>query len=307
MDVFKLRPEDDGSIRLTDQNYRRATSNDEPWVTEKGGHPAHYAVCPNCDNPTVVVNLDANKTQGEDKRPQALHARHKKGDVAGVAKYNQDAYDNCFLANKHAFTGTPIKRKPGDLSHELLTILVEEADTVKSFMESVIGITIPEWLFKEILVKFVDQEGFLYRAIGKLNLPYAVLFMAKNQLVAPKRDACRIKKPQNGNSSPFVAAIEKSKYFEIGQFDRIGAKKSAPMGVRLNFFFDQHIIPRDESEPQILNMVIEEEYNGEKKLLTERKIRFDLHYFYNTVAKRRRDRKAARSILQPIIDRHPSS
>ena len=301
MKVFKLRPEEDDCIALTDINYRRATSSDAPWVVSKNGKPAHYAVCPECSNPIIVIGLDADNRQDKNGKPLSLHARHCAGDVAPVvAHYHQDAYDNCPLANPKAFTGDPIKREPGAFSREILELLQNEADTVKSFMESSLGIILTDEVFQQIIEKFVAQEGYLYRSIGKLNLPYAVLFMAKNQTVAPKKKACKLR--SKGENSPFKQAVLRSKYFEIDQsYHFIKAKKDAPRGVRLNFFFDKHIIPASEDRPQVLGLVIEEECNGNKEFLIQCNVEFDLYYFYNTITKKRRERKIAATILEKLL------
>ncbi|OLZ76586.1 hypothetical protein BS642_16110 [Chromobacterium violaceum] len=179
-------------------------------------------------------------------------------------------------------------------------MLRDEADTVKYFMEDTLGILLSDEVFQQIIEKFIAQEGHLYRSIGKLNLPYAVLFMAKNQTVAPKKQGCKLK--NKGENSPFKQAMLRSKYFEIDQkFYFIKIKKEAPHGVRLNFFFDKHVISASEEKSQTLGLVIEEEYNGSKEFLFQCNIDFDFYYFYNTITKKRRERKIAAAALENLL------
>jgi len=301
MNVFKLRPNEDGCIELTEYNYHKETAKKAPWFHAGSNGPIYYAVCPACDNPIQIINLNTDRKANEDGRAMPLHARHVPHSVVGIADYNQDEYDNCSLAKPSSFSGTPIKRKPGKRSAEILSLLMNDADTVKSFMESSLGINISPFSFEIMLKKFVEQEGHLYRAINKLNLPYAVLYMGKNQTVAGGKPFTRVK-PQ----SPFVTAASKSKNFEISAYDYVVQKSGADPDSRMTFFISQHVIPKgdnDETPKQILKLEIEEEIKGKRNTLFQKDIEFDLHFFYNTVAKKHREREIARKALAPLLSK----
>jgi len=302
MKVFRLRQYDGESHQLSRDNYNTETRKIAPWFQNNGHGPKHFAVCPGCDNPIEIVNLfiDTVKVENGEKHP--LYARHYRNHVPSIANYVQADYDACPLSNPQSLQGTTATRLPGDKSDEILQIIVKHADFVRYMMDEILGVTMPDAMFEEILASFASQNGHLYRSVSRINIPYAVLYMAKNQRLTGFSQSCNVK-----IKSPIHALIGKSSYFQLSQFGDIWKKKGMAGQANLNFFFSEHLIPKQNgklhpTKPQSLKLVVEEVIQGERKILGEVEILMDqLDRFANTITKRERTQRVARTVLSTLL------
>lgn len=288
MDIFKLRPEDDDCIKLKEENFHRATGKQYPYFQEKGGRTQHYATCPACDNPIHIINLDVDEKYDSLGRKLSLFAKHAKSDVRGVAKFVQEEYDDCPLANPEAFTGRS-KRVRGKTSAELIEFLIEFSDVVEMVIRSATGVQFTEEAFERMLRAFRAEEGYLYRHTTKFNLPYGVLYMAKHQSIVDSRVADR---------SKIRNAIEaSSEYFYVNRAGKVLPKTGCGRA-DIGFFLTKHVIPSDAEIPQTMAMVVEERLGESRRGVAEIVVEIDQTYFNNTIAKRRRFRRMAEAIFR---------
>ena len=298
MKVFRLRQHDGESHPLSIDNYNTETRKIFPWFQDIGSGPKHFAVCPGCDNPVEVINLFIDTVKGEDRDSHPLYARHYRNNVTGIANYSQVDYDACPLSNPASLQGKQTPRLPGVKTDEILKIIIDHADYVRYMMDGILGLTMPDAMFKEILTSFQSQNGHLYRSVSHVNIPYAILYMAKNQKLTGFKPNCSVDK-----RSPLATIIGKSTHFQLSRFGEIWRKAGTKGQAYLSFFFSDHIIPLQNNKlhptkPQSLKLIIEEVIKDDRTIIGEIEIIMDqLDRFSNTITKRKRTQTIARSIL----------
>ncbi|KWB24969.1 hypothetical protein WL32_08280 [Burkholderia cepacia] len=283
MNVFKLRQGEHDYQKLTETGFHFATGKQYPWYQSRAGKTMHYAVCPECENPMHIVNLDVDRKVDADGRSLPLYAKHAVGDIEGIGKFDKDAYEECSLADPKSFNGKNKTRRPGAITAGIIEILVNHADAVHYMVERFLGASVSDRLFASMLEQFHRQEGYLYREVSTSNVPYALLYMAGNQQVTgcgPKDD------------SVLARAVKKSENFELSR-QRI--RRKADSKARLHFFVTNHVIKQSDSgNEQTMTIVIEEEISGERCLLLREAVALEIDYFRNILAKRNRLRDIAR-------------
>lgn len=95
MDVFKTKPGISESIPIDEENFTEKTKKQESFYKTKGNDNIYRAICPICDNPIQIIGLYKKEEECDVK----LYGRHHKGDVKGLARYDQTCYENCPYSN----------------------------------------------------------------------------------------------------------------------------------------------------------------------------------------------------------------
>lgn len=296
MNVFKLRPGNGEWIPLSSPAvFHAKTSKKYPWFQERDGKVRHYATCPECDNPIQVINLDVDSRVDASGRSLPLYAKHTAFSVPSIADYDEDAYNECGLANPRSFNGTERRPVRSRFADEVLQLLVREPDALHIIAERFLDAYIPDEVFAGMLKQFALQQGHLYRAVTTSNLPYAVLYMSGNQDLFD----CKPK----STTSPVAQALSESKSFELKNgriVRRAGAKGS------LRFFVTDHKQAKSPEDVQStagdtgqsMKLIIEEQIGEEKRALySARQELKDIPYFRNLIAKRERFRGMARELF----------
>lgn len=290
MDIFKLRPGHEPSLQLSAEKFHDATGKKWPWYQNNNG-PRHYAVCPECDNPLHIINLDSDKKVDAAGRNLPLYARHASGSVAGIADYDAANYESCTLANPKSFSGKS-KTRPSVSARVIIEHLVEFADLVHWQVERFLGIRLSDSEFSKILEAFRQQEGQFYREVSTSNLPYALLYMAGNQ---------RVFQPRVTQDSPFRSAVENSRNFRI--VDGV-VKRVTPVKATLAFYVTAHKIEKaGQGHTQKMTLVIEETIHqagsaeAERHVLLRQERELEISYFCRSVGKRIRLKQLAESVF----------
>ncbi|CBJ36248.1 conserved protein of unknown function [Ralstonia solanacearum CMR15] len=296
MNVFKLKPGNGDWISLSSPAvFHATTSKKYPWFQERDGKVRHYATCPECDNPIQVINLDVDSRVDGAGRSLPLYAKHVAFNVPGIADYDEDAYNECGLANPRSFNGTERRPTNSRFADEILRLLAREPDTLHIIAERFLEAYIPDELFAAMLKQFAIQQGHLYRAVTTSNLPFAVLYMSGSQDLF----TCKPK----SETSPVAQALSKSTNFEL-KSGRIARRTGAKGSLR--FFVTDHkqakspedARPSSEDTGQSMKLIIEEHIGEEKKpLYGARHELKDIPYFRNLVGKRERFREMARELF----------
>lgn len=268
MDVFSL-VDSEKTENLTENNYESKTYRKAPYYVNVNNKPKHYAVCPECENPIMIINLYTDKVD-ENGNKLPLYARHVDYDVHGISNYSQQAYDDCCLANPTAITGGG-KRIPGSkTSTEIVDIIKNHYSTLYGYMCTIIGINIDDKLFKEMMNNFSNEEGHLYRGVTQYNLPYTFLYMTDNtkihyQYLNTKSSIHEeIKKAIIKNGTEFKVDgvyIKPKNKFEKGKF------------ITLEMYFTNHKVNTNFNES--MELIIQENINGNIKEIFQKKIKFD--------------------------------
>jgi hypothetical protein len=292
MNIFKLRQGEHHSVTLTASNYHTETSKKAPWFQRRGGKMMHYAVCPECDNPMHIVNLDVDRKVDMGEKPLPLYAKHAITSIEGIGEYDPEAYDDCSLRDPASFNGKSSRRKPGKVANGIVQALIERADAVHFFVERFLGLDITDALFESLLREFRKHDGQLYRAASTSNLPYALLYMGGNQSTY----GCRAKQ-----GSPFYEALAKSDHFRIKDDRSFGYKQAKQKpNPRLRFFVTDHAIRKvqgDQRLEQTMTLVVEEELGGTQTVLLLKPIELEIDFFRKVADKRLRLRELARLAL----------
>ncbi|MEP9327328.1 hypothetical protein PPMP20_29950 [Paraburkholderia phymatum] len=283
MNVFKLRQGEQDSRALSIVGFHLATSKKYPWYQTRNGKTLHYAVCPECDNPIHIVNLDVDSKVDTDGRSLPLYAKHAAVDIAGIGTFDRDAYEDCSLANPASLNGGNKTRRPGTVTAEICEMLMDHADAIQYMIERFLGASVSDQLFASILEKFHRQEGYLYREVSTSNLPYALLYMAGNQLAT----GCS---PKAG--SPFARALTASTHFELTAKGWI--KRKAGSNAQLRFFVTDHVVRKSAStNEQTMMLVVDEEVSGQSHRLLREGVKLEIDFFRNLLGKRMRLREMA--------------
>ncbi|BDU19610.1 hypothetical protein [Dyella sp. GSA-30] len=292
MNIFKLRQGEHHSVTLTASNFHTETGKKAPWFQRRGDKMMHYAVCPECDNPMNIVNLDVDRKVDLGERPLPLYAKHAISSVEGIGEYDREAYEDCSLRDPSSFNGKSSKRKPGKVANGIVQALIDRADAVHFFIERFLGLDITDALFESLLREFHKQDGQLYRAASTSNLPYALLYMGGNQSTY----GCRAKQ-----GSPFYEALAHSSYFKIKDDRSFGYKQAKQKpNPRLRFFVTDHVIRKVQSEQgmeQTMTLVVEEELGDTRTQLLLKPIELEIDFFRKVADKRLRLRELAKAAL----------
>lgn len=284
MNVFKLQQGEHGSQTLTAVNFHFATSKKYPWYQDRAGQIRHYAVCPECDNPIHIINLDVEKKVDNEGRSLPLYAKHASGDIDGIGVFDREAYEDCSLANPKSLNGSDKTRRPGKVVSGILEVLRDHADALHYMIGRFLGADISDELYSSILRQFHKQEGYLYRAVSTSNLPYSLLYMAGSQSTY----GCF---PKPKPESIWARALANSEHFEIGKW---GIKRKSSSKAQLRFFVTDHKIKSSvDGDEQKMMLVIEEEYSGEKQRLIAESQTMEIQFFRNLLSKRMRLREIA--------------
>lgn len=177
MNVFKIK--NSGIIDLTVENYEDATNKSKPYYqTQSNGMDAHYAICPICNNPVIIVNL--YKTDYVDKKytSVSLHARHCKKTITGIAKYNKKNYLNCPLHNETSF-GRRILRANNLYNLHLESLIKKNKKTIKSHIRNILGINFSNQYLDHIIDTYLINRNYQYEHTNEFNLPYSIIYTSE--------------------------------------------------------------------------------------------------------------------------------
>jgi hypothetical protein len=278
MDVFQINKEDDRPIALTVKNYENKTRKTDPFYVEMKNEIKHFAICPACKNPIIVVNLYVDKTLDENKNKMPMHAKHCKYDVKGLAEYSQAAYDNCSFANPSKFGGTSKHNNKGR-RNEIVSLIKEYPVILYNEIRSITGIDFTENAFSYMIKNFIKSEGYYYKYINKYNLPYSFLNMQKG---------IRIFNSQLYYSdirNELIKSINDSKYFCYKNYKIVSKTNNGFYEIEL--YLANHNVDK-EYESETIDVVIVEKFDGKVYEIFNRTIKINLEKYINTVDKQRR-------------------
>ncbi|WP_159970287.1 hypothetical protein [Pseudomonas sp. 8Z] len=185
MDVYKVRVDDTSATKITAANFERDTLKRPPYYQAgtAGGEPSHFAVCPACDNPIQIIGL--YKKLAHTPNP---YGRHHSRSVANLAEYDQDSYDFCPYSNPDREPDRTARRTRAEgLPEKILSLLIENFDSVIYMIEQSIGIKIGDALAKRMLLSYRDEQGHMYKAATLLNIPWIFAYMANAKSIARQR------------------------------------------------------------------------------------------------------------------------
>lgn len=231
MDIFKLKPGDRDYYTLTEEIYFTQTQRRPPYTaTAQSGKALYLAVCPDCGNAIEIRNI--GPVEGENKHhPGKPFGKHYKLNIPGLLTYNQARYDQCSLRGEVSI-GAKMHRSNDEFNKEILRLVVEHADVIRTLLAPCMGVTVGAKLFESVIEEFVSRESYKSAGVQPANLPYAIAFWSENQNLWG----------QVVNDNYLIAAInaDKAGWFQVGADCRIQSTPQAPFGAQIRFHFPSH-------------------------------------------------------------------
>ncbi|MFM2625757.1 hypothetical protein [Vibrio owensii] len=175
MNVIAIISEPDKPNPLTESNYNRITQRSYPYVQSPKGQLNSYALCPECGNAVVLINKARTETQAE-----VLYARHVTYDVPDLANYDEQAYDDCILANP-VNMDNKVRRRPGKKTNQIKQIFMNYFDLIVNTLETNLGVQFSDEVIENMVSDFCLNRGYEYRSVSVFNLPLAFAYMVEAQ------------------------------------------------------------------------------------------------------------------------------
>ena len=278
MNVFSIKEEPKKPIRLTQQIYNAKTRREEPYVVMVKDEVKSYALCPACQNPTMLVNRYVEETDSN-----TLYAKHTGYSVPDLASHNQAAYEACPHHNPLRFDN---KTRRGNLEadNEIRDALVNHTHLVIRFLEGSTGITYCDSVIESMISHFDGNKGHEYKAINMYNLPFGFGYMTESQDLF----GCKV------NDAIAQQINTQSKQFKVNNYAYVG-RINGTKGNEIRFYFNNHKISSTPDGGDTVELFIEEVDTAAKTAnrLFSKKIEFDSAFFYNTYLRQERLRLLA--------------
>lgn len=241
MNVFSIKEEPKKPIRLTQQIYNAKTRREEPYVVMVKDEVKSYALCPACQNPTMLVNRYVEETDSN-----TLYAKHTGYSVPDLASHNQAAYEACPHHNPLRFDN---KTRRGNLEadNEIRDALVNHTHLVIRFLEGSTGITYCDSVIESMISHFGGNKGHEYKAINMYNLPFGFGYMTESQDLF----GCKV------NDAIAQQINTQSKQFKVNNYAYVG-RINGTKGNEIRFYFNNHKISSTPDGGDTVELFIEE-------------------------------------------------
>lgn len=281
MNVFSIKNKPGIPVALTQDIYNRKTSRKEPYVCNIEGKVKSFALCPACDNPTILVNRHIAETDSD-----VLYAKHAGYSVNNLADHDQATYEDCPLHNPERFDSKA--RRKGGRNNEVRQALIHHIHLVIKTLESSTGITYTDNLIESMLIDFGGNRGHEYKAISLYNLPFGFAYMTE----AKDLFGCKV----NGFLAKNIG--EKSFGFEVNDYNTV-RRKPGKSGTSLSFYFNNHRVGESSMGRDSIDLVVVEiqDFNQTPEILYTKKLEFNSELFFNTYRRRERLRLLALKYL----------
>ena len=162
------------TLPLTVDNYENATLKQEPYYHKRRNDISHYAICPICGNPIIVVNLYNKNYIDKNTRSMGLHGRHFPRSVDGIAEYNNENYNNCPLHNSKSF-GSRAIRNDTKYNEYLRQLVENNRQTIIKNIKEILGISYKNSYLEDIIATYLNNRYYQYLHTNEYNLPYSII------------------------------------------------------------------------------------------------------------------------------------
>lgn len=231
MDVLKTRPGIHESISINEKNFTEKTKKQKPYYIRKEKNKIRcHAVCPLCDNPIQIIGL--YKKEEESKvRP---YGRHYKGNIYGLARYDQISYENCPYSDPNHPNGN-VRRPPADpTAQALYQIMRDEFDKMIYVLGKSLGMHIAIGFADKLLRSWKANEGWRYYESTYANLPYMLLY------AEPAYSMFGRILPKDGEIHQELLCSGKNFVFEENRKDYVKIKQKEGKFLDATFLLEDH-------------------------------------------------------------------
>lgn len=273
MDICKFEKTTAKIYKVNRKNFEDVTNKDKKYIKPNAkGENQYYAYCPECDNPIVLVNIFV--TQEKNGKPIKIYGKHS---VVGnpFDTFNKEKYQTCPLRKKNQIGfGGGEKHTDDEFADKIKNILIKDACKIKYFTSRILGIEISPKLFLNYIKEFNKSQGYYYKGLTIGNLPYLILYLSHQKSIQWQHVSKGCKEINDIKN--------KSTFFILNDKRQIELKKdfsNEKFPPNIITVFKNHSY-NSNSEQSFIFQVFEK-FNKKEILLFERKIDFDLSYFYN--------------------------
>ena len=285
MNVFSLKSDPLRPITLTEKIYNDKTKRDVPYVQRVNGDLRSFALCPGCQNPTVLVNRTITQTEAT-----VLYAKHTGYDVKDVAEHNEAAYLDCPLANPERFDSKK-RRTSKSRNDELRQALLNHLHLVIASLEEAIEIKFTDAVVESMVRDFGDNKGYEYKAINLFNLPFGFAYMTE----AKDLYGCRVK----SDVAQAIAALSKGFITRQSYGSYTVLRNPQAGGTKIRFYFNNHRMESSSMGKDSIDFCIVEmsTETDQSVMLFKKRIEFECEKFFNTFRRRERFRLLAQKYI----------
>ena len=265
MNFFKLRPGLRPVHKISRDKFEAVTGKMAPWYQREGDKITPFAVCPACDNPIRIVAL----YERHENSPSP-YGKHTPKTVAGLAAYNQIAYDDCPYAHPGMELDRARRRPETDpRGRDILQLLRGQFDRVIYIIQRDTGIIISPALAKNLLDSFLGMQGHLYVGTNLCNLPWMFAYMTTSQTLFGRKI-----KPD----SELFKALKCNKHISITEQSKVTSSQKEFL--EITFCFIEHkITQKSSSHEETIKFMVK--VNGEE--IFHKILQIDPVYFHNLV------------------------
>lgn len=288
MDCFKLKPGVNRIFTMEKDVYLSQTQKKPPYCrVGEDGKQHYYALCPECDNPIQIVGLFVDTIEAG-RRP---YGRHHKGDVPGLAKYNETDYLDCIYADPNWKRPKGKRSAESKLAKQILSLLREQFDRIIYILSKDMEVRISAPLSKKLLRYFLDDEAWRYRMTTLNNLPWSL---------GEAAPATPLFGQWISRNSELQAAIEKgcpaAGFVETKNPDYVQVKNKEGMYLDLTFFFLNHNKWLDEETGTVKEAITLEVDSG-KECIYQKDIPIRSDYFLNLISDKKKSFRRNKKLL----------
>lgn len=173
MNIFKIK--NSPTKPLTRKNFEDMTNKKYPYYRTKNGKTKHYALCPICGNPVVIVNLYNNNYIDLEQNRISLHARHCRRTIPDLAVYNELKYNNCQLRRITSF-GKRVFREDNAYNEKLKNKIESNRYNIRKHIRKIVGINVSNTRLDEIIDTYLNNMNYRYYHTNEFNIPYSIVY-----------------------------------------------------------------------------------------------------------------------------------
>ena len=228
MDVFAIKKKE--AKKLNIDNFESMTKKRFPYYQHNANKKLKcYAICPECGNPTHIINLYGAEMQQNKTGLIITHAKHTRGRVDGFPFWNQADKEDCPLYNPTPLGNTEVKHND-EYAQDLKELIEKNKRNVIKDIREIVSINLSVQIVNRLYDTFMSSQAYSYKAVTKYNIPYAMLYYQQSislygQYVVASAFGDVISKQINKNSC----------YFEVKNTGEIVKKVSGYRTINLMF------------------------------------------------------------------------
>lgn len=228
MDIFAIKKKE--AKKLNIDNFESMTKKRFPYYQYNANKKLKcYAICPECGNPTHIINLYGAEMQQNKTRLIITHAKHTRGRVDGFPFWNQEDKEDCPLYNPTPLGNTEVKHND-EYAQDLKELIEKNKRNITKDIREIVSINLSVQIVNRLYDTFMSSQAYSYKAVTKYNIPYAMLYYQQSislygQYVVAGAFGDLISKQINKNS----------RYFEVKDTGEIVKKVSGYRTINLMF------------------------------------------------------------------------